>query len=170
MQFLFKRRKNTQESNETINQKSLSKIVEKGYFYTQSKWAEWMTKQTAKLSVTNQLVVFGFFIACASGYSIYLISISFSDTHSKRITVSPIVEPLTVIKTDEVTIKKNSSVSKIEFEKITRFRSYMDSLVRSPAGKKVYDSIINKRRGLLDSLAIIENYYQSNFKKYYHGK
>lgn len=170
MQFLFKRRKKIQESNETINHKSLSKIVEKGYFYVQSKWADWMTKQTAKLSITNQLVVFGLFVACTGGYSAYLISMSFSDTYSNRITIIPIVKPVKTFENDAETNNQNSKVSQSELDKIIRFRAFIDSLARSPTGKKVLDSITDKRPGLLDSLARIENYYQSNFKNYYHGK
>ncbi len=170
MQFLFKRSKKRSESNETVVSNSLVTYLEKGYCYVQSNWAQWMTKQTAKLSVRKQLVVFGLFVACTGGYSVYLISMSFSDTDSKRITVIPIVKPVNAIEIDDVTIKRNSSDSKTEFEKIIRFRNYMDSLARSPAGEKVYDSITNKRPGLLDSLVEIENYYQSNFKNYYHGK
>ena len=52
----------------------------------------------------------------------------------------------------------------IFMEKITSFRKYMDSLGRSPTGKKMHDSIVLNRPGLLDSLTIIENYYYSHLK------
>lgn len=170
MKFLFKRSEKAPESNETVNHNSLSKMVAKGYCYLQSKWAEWMTTQTAKLSIRNQVVVFGFFIACTGSYSVYLISMSFSDTHSKRITVTTIVKPVKAIEIDNATIKKNSSAGQNELNKIIQFRAYIDSLARSPTGKKVLDSLTDKRPGLLDSFARIENYYQSNFKNDYHGK
>lgn len=170
MQFLFKRSKNVPESDETINHNSLSKMIEKGYCYLKSKWAEWMTKQTAKLSIRNQVVVFGFFIACTCSYSVYLISMSFSDTHSKRITVTTIVKPVKAIESYNATIKKSIPFSQNELNKMIQFRAYIDSLARSPTGKKVLDSLTNKHPGLLDSLARIENYYESNFKNDYHGK
>lgn len=170
MQFLFKRSKEKRKSNDAVNDNILVKYLEKGYLYAQSKWAEWMTKQVAKLSAANQKLVFGFFIACVSGYSIYLISMSFSDTNSTRITVTPIVKAVKTVQTDIETINKSSAISKIELDKIIRFRAYIDSLARSSAGKRVLDSIRNKHPGLLDSLARIENYYQSNFKNYYYGK
>lgn len=172
MKFLFKRSKNVPESDETINHNSLSKMIENVYCYFQSKWAEWMIKQTAKLSIRNQLLVFGFFIACTSSYSVYLISTSFldNDSNSDRITVTPIVKTVKIFQTDKATANKNSAISKRELNKIILFRAYIDSLARSPAGKRVLDSIRNKRPGLLDSLARIENYYQSNFKNDYHGK
>lgn len=172
MKFLFQRRKKETESNKTLNPNSLLKIVEKGYCYLQSKWAEWMTKQTAKLSIRNQVAVFGFLIVCANAYSVYLITRSFSDIdfNSNRITVTPIVKPVKTFQTDEVTANKSSAISKKEWNKIIRFRVYIDSLGRSPTGKKVLDSIKNQDPALLESLARIENYYQSNFKNDYHGK
>lgn len=170
MQLLSKRSKRRQESNATVNRNSLATYLEKGYLFVQSRWAEWMTKQTAKLSVRNQWIVFGFFITCASGYSIYLIFMNCSGTDSNRITVTPIVKPVKTFQTDDATTNKNSAISKNELDKIIRFRTYMDSLVRSPTGKTVLDSFTDKRPGLLDSLAEIENYYQSNFKNFYHGK
>lgn len=170
MQFLFKRSKKIQESNGTVNHSSLSKYLEKGYLYAQSKWVEWMTKQVAKLSAANQKLVFGFFIVCVSGYSVYLISMSFSDTDSNSIKVTPIVKPVKTFRTEKDIINKKRVVSKSEFDKVIRFRAYIDSLGRSPAGKRVLDSIRYKHPGLLDSLADIENYYQSNFKNYYYGK
>jgi len=167
MKFLFQRRKKVPESNGSVSHNSLSKIMEKGYYYLQSKWAEWMTTQTAKLSIRNQVAIFGFLIVCANAYSVYLIARSFSDTdfNSTRITVTPIVKPVKTYPTDETKTNKNSAISKKEWNRIIRFRTYIDSLGRSPTGKKVLDSITNKDPGLLERLARIENYYQSNFKK-----
>jgi len=56
-------------------------------------------------------------------------------------------------------------VSKKDYQGIIRFRGYMDSLTRSPAGKAAYDSIILSRPGLLDSIRILEKIYQSQTKK-----
>ena len=170
MQSLFKRRKKIPESDETVNTNSLSKIMKKGYCYVQSKWAEWMTKQTAKLSSKQQRFVFGFFIACAGCYSIYLISMSFLATDSNRLIITSITKSVNTFQTGNLAPNTNSRVSKIQFDKVIRFRAYIDSLTISSTGKRVMDSITVKRPGLLDSLAGIENYYQSNFKKYNYGK
>lgn len=62
-------------------------------------------------------------------------------------------------------IRATSIVAKEEYEKIQRFRQYMDSLERSPSGKKLYNSILINRPGLLDSIILIENIYQSQIKK-----
>lgn len=170
MQFLFKRRKKQPNSNTKLVVNSLTSYLEKGYCYVKSKWAQWMTRQTAKLSATNQLIVLGVFIVCTSGYSIYLICTGFSDAGSSRITVIPIVKPVKIFTTNVETIDKNAPISKSEFDKIVRFRAYLDSLSSIPTGKRMLDSIVYQRPGLLGSLAVIENYYQSNFKNHYYGK
>lgn len=170
MYFLFKRSKKRPECGDAVTKNALGKRLEMAYLFVQSKWAQWMTKQTANLSPRNLLVVWGIFIAFSAGYSIYLIAKSFSGKAPNAITVISIAKPVNALSTAVVPIQKSSSVSKTELEKIIRFRIYMDSLSRSPTGKRVLDSIIHKHLGLLDSLAIIENYYQSYFKNYYNGK
>ncbi|KDN54667.1 hypothetical protein [Flavobacterium seoulense] len=170
MQFLFQRRKKTAQSNEAVKPNGLSKIMEKGYYYAQSKWSEWMTKQTAKLSIRQQRLVFGFFVACTTSYSVYLIIQNFSNTDSNRITINPIVKPVNTFQTGYIAPTTKSTVSKIEFDRVVRFRVYIDSLTISPTGKRTLDSIKNKHPGLLDSLAAVENYYQSHLKKYNYGK
>jgi hypothetical protein len=53
------------------------------------------------------------------------------------------------------------SIGKEEFQRIENFKIYLDSLVESKAGKRIYDSVIAHRPGLIDSLSILENVYQS---------
>jgi hypothetical protein len=170
MYFLFKRSKKRHEYGDAVTKNALGKRLEMAYLFVQSKWVQWMTKQTANLSPRNLLIVWGTFIAFSAGYSICLIAKSLSGKAPNVITVIPIAKPINALSTAVEPIQKSSSVSKTELEKIIRFRAYVDSLSRSPTGKRVLDSITDKRPGLLDSLAIIENYYQSHFKKYYNGK
>jgi hypothetical protein len=54
-----------------------------------------------------------------------------------------------------------SSISKEEFQRIENFKSYLDSLAKTNAGKRIFDSIIANRPGLIDSLSIVENLYQT---------
>lgn len=170
MQFLYKRRKKIPESNDRAISDTLAKEIEKGYLFVQGEWAQWMTKKTAKISLTNLLVIWVFFIAFSGGYSMYLIVTGLSGTGTTNITVTPIAKLLRLSDTDDGIPEENSFISTNEFEKLNHFRIYMDSLARSPAGKKIHDSIVNNRPGLLDSLTVVENYYQSNFKNYNYGK
>ncbi len=64
-------------------------------------------------------------------------------------------------------MKKNEAVtiSEGENEKMQNFRNHMDSLAKTPSGKKMYDAILIDRPGLMDSVILIENIYQSQINK-----
>lgn len=56
-------------------------------------------------------------------------------------------------------------ITKEEYKKIEHFKNYMDSLAGSASGKKVYNCILTGRPGLIDSIILLENIYQSKIKK-----
>lgn len=53
------------------------------------------------------------------------------------------------------------TISKREFKKIQKFKVYLDSLCKSKSGKRIYDSLTANSPGLIDSLSMVENLYQS---------
>lgn len=163
MKFTFKR-DNKNKPIEPVNSKgNLLQKFDEANLRLQYKCAHWLERKTAHLSRKNCIVILFCFTAFTCGCSIYVIVHSFSQSATSTITITPITKPAAVEAKDEI-LKRNLPISKTEFEKIIRFRKYMDSLGRSPTGKKVYDSIVQFRPGLLDSLTIIENYYYSHFK------
>jgi hypothetical protein len=105
------------------------------------------------------------FIALTSGYSIFLIGQSFSGSQANTISITPIKKPGHILQAGDAVSQPDMIVSKTDYQGIIRFRGYMDSLTRSPAGKVAYDSIILNRPGLLDSIRFIEEIYQSQTKK-----
>ena len=130
----------------------------------QYKCANWLERTTAHLSRKSWIIILFCFTVFTGGSSIYLIVNSFSGNTTKSITITPIIRPTNAVPFEEKSIQLNVAISKTEFEKIVRFRRYMDSLGRSPTGKKLYDSILHYRPGLLDSITIVEHYYHSQFK------
>ncbi|CAA9195811.1 hypothetical protein [Flavobacterium collinsii] len=163
MKFIFKR--NSKKSDVvTAIKNSLWQRFEQANLRLQHKCANWLERKTAHFSRLNWIVILFTFIVFTGGCSIYLIVNSFSGNKTKNITVIPITKPTNSIPLKEKDIELHTIISKTEFEKITRFRKYMDSLSRSPTGKKVHDSIVQYRPGLMDSLTVLENYYYSHFK------
>ncbi|MFV8347567.1 hypothetical protein [Flavobacterium sp. ZB4P13] len=131
----------------------------------QYKCAHWLERKTAYLSRKSWILILICFTVFASGCSIYVMIDSFSETtDSSTINITPIAKPINTMRTGDEKDEIKVSISKAEFEKTVHFRRYMDSLGRSPTGKKLQDSIIQYRPGLLDSLTIVENYYHSQFK------
>jgi predicted PurR-regulated permease PerM len=130
----------------------------------QYKCAQWLERKTAQLSRKSWIVILTSFILFTSSCCIYLLVASFSQTTTSSITITPITKPINALQMGKQMIDGYLSISKTEFEKMVRFRRYMDSLGRSPTGKKIQDSIMQFRPGLLDSLTIVENQYHLQFK------
>ncbi|MFV5692888.1 hypothetical protein ACM55K_12750 [Flavobacterium sp. LT1R49] len=130
----------------------------------QYKCAHWLERKTAHLSGKSWIVILISFTLFTSSYCIYRIVAGFSQATTSSITITPITKPTNILQMRKQMIDSNLSISKIELESIVHFRQYIDSLGRSPTGKKLYDSIMQCRPGLLDSLSIVENQYHSQFK------
>ena len=160
MKFTFKRKNNaiTGKGN------SIWQKFEQANCRLQHTCAKWLERKTSHFSRLNWIVILFSFIVFTGGCSIYLIATSFSGNTTQNLIVIPITKPTNSVPVKEKDIELNSIINKVEFEKIIRFRRYMDSLGRSPTGKKTHDSIVLYRPGLLDSLTIIENHYYSHLK------
>ena len=138
-------------------------IVSKGfqviYSRTQDKWAGWMSRCTAHFSRKTWLLLLLLFVLCMGLSSTYLAIHSLIAKTSHPMQVTPIMRPKHITETGEAT-SGSSQIPDAEYNRIKRFRRYMDSLARSPGGQWMYDSITLHRPGLMDSVRFIENYYQ----------
>lgn len=139
-------------------------IIPKYYLFVQQKWATKMSAMESGLSKKNLIFLLGVFIILAGGVCIYSVSRSLSHTTSSTIEIIPISKPADAFEKSFGSTRKPSSIAKNDFKKIIGFRMFLDSLARTPTGRRTYDSIARYRPGLMDSLAFIENYYKSNFK------
>lgn len=147
------------KSNLELKPNAISKGMQAGYKHLQGCWSKWMMKRTEKFSRRTWIVLLFLFVLSTSTYSVYLAVGANMEKDGILITVTPIKKPRYTTETGE-TDKEAAEVSEAEYRRIKRFRVYMDSLARSPSGKTLYDSINSHRPGLMDSLQLIENYYQ----------
>ena len=165
MAFLFRKRKKTEAAEPgQIHDRVLRQMVN-ACLRLQTGWARWMDRRTEHLSRRTLFLLLLAFIVLADGYCIYLIGQSFSGNQANAFSVTPIKKPGRVLQTGDAASEPEMIISKTDYQRIIRFRGYMDSLTRSPAGKAVYDSIILSRPGLPDSIRLIEKIYQSQIKK-----
>ncbi len=139
-------------------------ITRKCYLFVQDKWAKKMSSVASKLSNRMLIYLLTSFVIVTGGICICIISESFYTKSSNCLQVISISKPAEVFEKFSLSSPRSQSFSKEELRRILDFRIYLDSLVRSPAGKSKYDSIYRCRPGLIDSLVFIENYYKSNFK------
>ena len=165
MAFLFRKRKKTETTETDVSSDRILRQMVNTCLRLQNCWAQWMSRKTKHLSRRTLLLLLLAFIVLAGGYNIYLIRQSFSGNQANVISITPIKKPGYILQTGEAISQPDMVVSKTYNQRIVRFRGYMDSLIRSPAGKAVHDSILISRPGLLDSIRVIEEIYQSQTKK-----
>lgn len=123
-------------------------------------WADWMGRRTTHLKRGHWLVALALFILLAGGYNGYLMFGSFDWKGKTIFSIFPIHKPAFFKETGETGPETRTELPSGEYERIHRFRMYMDSLAQSPSGKPVYDSILQHRPGLMDSVLFIEKHYQ----------
>lgn len=164
MLFTFKRNNKKDSDTPDCFKGYLWRKLDEASLRLQFKCALWLERKTAHLSRKNWMVILLSFTLFTSGYCIYLIVAGFSQTTTDSITITPITKSTNAMQKGKQMIDSNLSISKIELERIVHFRRYIDSLGRSPTGKKLRDSILQCHPGLLDSLTIVENQYHSQFK------
>jgi hypothetical protein len=159
MKFTFKRNSKKNPITEA-NKSSLWQRFDEANLRLQHKCADWLERKTSHFSRLNWIIILFCFTIGTGACSIYLIVSSISGTAIKNISITPISKPANAVSFEHETMKINPVISIIEFENIILFRRHIDSLGRSPTGKKTYDSIVRVRPGLLDSLQQVEHYYK----------
>lgn len=120
-------------------------------------WANWMTLATAEMSRKNLLVLLIVFVALSCTYCILLTVDAVNGTSNRWLSISHIQKPSNLTAGDDV---QTSSTTQPEIIKLRNFRNYMDSLQRTKEGRQVYDSILLRHPGLMDSLMTIEKVYR----------
>ena len=123
--------------------------------------AKRMQLNAEKRTTRGKHVMLLLFCVLSVAYSICLLS--GESFHSFSIT--PVTIPLYAGETGELQSKSSPIISEKEYQRIREFEVYMDSIARSPAGKKLYDSISVARAGLMDSIFLISKIYRSQHKK-----
>lgn len=125
----------------------------------QAGFAKWMGGKINPLPVVRKKYLLFSFCFMLSGYSLWLI-------------VSPIVETkkeveikIQAMRFPKAPVKKQKQISTLlispaEYRRIHGFKIYLDSLAAGAPGRTIYDSIVATRPGLMDSLLMIEEYYQ----------
>lgn len=139
-------------------------ISPKYYLLVQDKWAKKMSSLTSNLSRKSLVFYLTLFVIITGSINIYNVYDGFSSKEREGIERRINYNHLIVTK-PKFNKADERVLPKAEFENITRFNFYLDSLKQSKKGQKVFDSINNYRPRLLDSLEFMTNYYKTNFKK-----
>lgn len=164
--WLFKKRKKEVQSDAktTVSDKVAGKIAVIG-IKAQRLFAERMNKLFMKTDYKRLKLILIFFCITAGGYSIYLIANSVFSPERKQKTfeVQQMDIPKHFDKTGDETVMPDATVDEQTYLQIQDFRKYMDSLKLNRANE--YDSILQARPGLMDSVQVLEQIYLSQKQK-----
>lgn len=164
MSFFFRNKKKANPVVSNDAQDRIARSMVNRCLQWQRKWADWMQNKTESLSGKGKTIALFCFCLLAGGYSIYLIAISLVAKQNISLSITSIYKPQYVPRSGKEQVM-GASISKEDYLRVHRFKTYMDSLARSPTGKIIYDSILISRPGLMDSVNFIENNYQPQIKK-----
>lgn len=145
-------KKRTKEPGPAV-EKAAGKIAG-GVLLVQEKWAGWMQGLSERLSTRTKLFSLILFITAGVLVSTFHIRSAFSGSTQGGFQVGSIRQPMLPAESAGAVITDR------EFLNIQRFKIYLDSLARSPTGKRKRDSILLNRAGLMDSIALIEEQYR----------
>ena len=160
--FLSFRFKKTQKQHVNNHLKDrIAKSIVNNTMKIQEQCAVFLQRRSERLSYRVKKTFILIFFILSAGYSIYLIIESLMSA-KKPLVIHPIKLSENSAKAGDENIKGDVMVSKKEYEKIHRFKIYMDSLTQNPLGRPLYDSILSGRPGLMDSILIIEELYKAN--------
>lgn len=123
-------------------------------------WADWMQRESERLSLRRKKVLFVTAVVLASAYCVILMTGSLLEPSGKLPETGKMRVPTLSLDT---VIRK--SVPDIRMQhRIHSFRQYMDSLGHTSEGRYKRDSILKARPGLMDSIALWEKMKDNNKK------
>lgn len=124
------------------------------YKWIQLRWVRLMERCTVSLSKRGLTVWLLGFVFVGITYNILILT---GYMVSSEIKVEGIQAPRYVEQPSELL---ENMLHKSKQRQIKAFRKYMDSLAKSPESRQLYDSILEKHPGLLDSLTSLEGQYK----------
>ncbi|WP_156123695.1 hypothetical protein [Flavihumibacter sp. ZG627] len=161
--------KGKQKEKETVDKVTVSdKVAEKiaGLgIKLQQLFAEKMNRFFMKTDFKRLKIILIIFCIGAGGYSIYLIanSVISPDKKQNSFEIQQMDVPKHFDKTGDENLIPEAYVDEETWQEVKQFRNYMDSLKQKRRNE--YDSILQSRPGLMDSVQMLEQIYLSQKQK-----
>lgn len=164
--WLYKEKQKDKETVDkvTVSDKVAGKIAGLGV-KLQQLFAEKMNRIFMKTDFKRLKIILIIFCIGAGGYSIYLIanSVISPDRKQNSFEVQQMDVPKHFNKTGDENLILEAYVDEETYQQIKQFRTYMDSLKQKRRNE--YDSILQARPGLMDSVQMLEEIYLSQQQK-----
>lgn len=165
MRLYRKKQKDKETGNKvTVSDKIAGKIAGLG-IKLQQLFAEKMNRVFMKTDFKRLKIILILFCIGAGGYSIYLIanSVISPDRKQNSFEVQQMDVPKHFNKTGDENLIPEAYVDEETYQQIKQFRNYLDSLKQKRRNE--YDSILQARPGLMDSVQMLEQIYLSQKQK-----
>lgn len=130
---LFKNKKKEKPVVETNNRDRIAKAIVVKCIFLQQLWAAFMQHHSQRLSSKWKVIILTLFCLCAGGSSLFLIAKSLTGSHAFSFRITQIKNSL-FQKGGDQKVRIYEKITEEQYDKIERFRRYMDSLSRSPSG------------------------------------
>ena len=162
--WLFKKKEVQSDDKTTVSDKVAGKIAGVG-IKAQQLFADNMNRIFMNTDFKRLKLLLIFFCVSAGGYSIYLIvnSVFSSERKQKALEIQQMDIPKHFNKSGDETIMPEATIDEQTYLQIQDFRKYMDSLKLNRTNE--YDSILQARPGLMDSVQVLEQIYLSQKQK-----
>jgi hypothetical protein len=153
---LFKNKKiDDEKSNGTFFQMVNRRFTQYGL-----KFADLINRQTKNWSLRQWkyfLVIFCTVGGTAATYQI--VTSIISTDHPRSAQFLTIVSPEYAIHPEEKEKADGTIISETEYSRLVQFENYLDSMKNSLTGRSYYDSLMNARSGLMDTIRVIKRLY-----------
>lgn len=156
---IFKKRKSKQSLLHPVWQRWAIAIDKR-----QRRWATLLNQQAEKYSKRSKKTLLVIFCILFGGGSIYIM-VRAIENPSEKLKIERMSFPRYATGADASSnFQPTVVLTEKQYRNIQRFKKYMDSLQTTTAGKIKYDSIIQARPGLIDSIVFIEQIYRQQVK------
>ncbi len=161
---IFSSKKKEKTAIQVGNQDRIANSIVITCIRLQQRWAAFMQSYAERFSTKWKAIILSVFCLCTGGFSFFLVARSLISNNQITFDVIQFKPPHLLKAGDELN-KPLAIINREEYKKIEHFKKYMDSLAVSPSGNKLYNNILISRPGLIDSIILLENIYQSQIKK-----
>lgn len=163
---LFRRKRSEKTGDYSVKGRA-AKGIANFLLTVQREFSECMNTSTKNVSAKNMKIALIVFCLFSGGFSIYLIAqaILRSDKEQPVLKIDQVDVPKHYDRIGDEDLHTEQYVDRESYERIESFERYMDSLQQTQQGSKVYDSIVIARPGLMDSVKLLKEIYQSQINK-----
>ncbi|WP_159798950.1 hypothetical protein [Flavobacterium sp. MK4S-17] len=140
------------KDKDAIHKATLPQHLNALYLRLKLAWAEWMDHRSRRLARRGQYIALVLFVTVSSCCCLLLLLGATRNLGTMDLAPVPISKVKAAVESPAAVV--NDSLLET---RVRRFRKYMDSLARSPSGRRIRDSIVSARPGLIDSIRMAES-------------